>query len=72
MVNRLTVTFSDDIGSALAKMSTADCRPPRDQIRYLVINEAIRRGIVVSDVFSSKNANGAGVRQDMTSTAIAA
>ena len=51
---------------ALLEMSKQDLRAPHDQIRYLIVEEAIRRGLLNSaQVFADVTKNDAGyVLQD--------
>jgi hypothetical protein len=63
MVSRLTLTFEPDLRDALQEMSEADYRPPKEQIRYLVIAEARRRGLL-----PSKNSKIASVKVATTTT----
>ncbi len=45
MRNRLIVYLSPGERQLLQRMAIEDIRPPDDQIRYLIVNEAIKRGI---------------------------
>lgn len=46
MVSRLTLTIPPDLREAIQEMSETDFRPPKEQILYLVVAEAKRRGIL--------------------------
>lgn len=63
MVSRLTLTLEPDLRDALQEMSDADFRPPKEQIRYLVVAEAMRRGIL-----PSRNSKSASVEVGRTQT----
>jgi hypothetical protein len=49
MVSRVTVCLEDSERDVLQQMSEMDRRPPRDQIRHLVWEEASRRGLIKSE-----------------------
>ena len=53
---------------ALLEMAKQDVRAPNEQVRYLIVAEAIRRGLLhqVQD-FNHETKNSAGVRQDTPS-----
>lgn len=63
MVSRLTLTFEPELRDALQEMSEADYRPPKEQIRFLVIAEARRRGLI-----PVKNSKTASVKVETTTT----
>lgn len=63
MVSRLTLTLEPDLRDALQEMSETDFRPPKEQIRYLVVAEAMRRGIL-----PSRNSKIASVKVATTTT----
>lgn len=46
MHNRLYLFLDAPVATALRKMSEADLRPPKDQIRFLILAEAQRRGLI--------------------------
>jgi hypothetical protein len=46
MLSRLTITLAEDERTALQQMAEADCRYPRDQIRYLVRQAAQQHGLL--------------------------
>jgi hypothetical protein len=50
MLNRLTVSFTAEESEALERMSMEDFRPPKDQIRWLLREEAQRRGLLSKEV----------------------
>jgi len=43
---RVTVDFQESERETLAKLCNVDFRLPDDQLRYLVVNEAKRRGLL--------------------------
>ncbi len=45
MMARVTVCLEEYEQAVLEQMSDLDCRPPRDQIRFLLREEASRRGL---------------------------
>jgi hypothetical protein len=57
MKNRLIVYLLPEEKEALNRMSENDVRPPDAQLRFLLVNEALRRG------FLSTNANDDTTRQ---------
>ncbi len=46
MFVRLMVTLTGEEPSALTRMAADDCRDPREQLRYLLREEARRRGLL--------------------------
>ena len=46
MAYRLMVTLEEDEAEALARLAFAEMRDPREQIRYWVRQELIRRGVL--------------------------
>lgn len=46
LMTQIKISFSDDDYEALVQMARADYRPLREQIRYLVRQEAVRRGLI--------------------------
>lgn len=63
---RLTVNLEPEEQAALDALCEQDKRPPKWTIRWLIMQEAQRRGLAVF-----QNDNGAGIRQD-TSRAVVA
>lgn len=65
---RVTVDFFDHERDVLQNLCEQDIRPPQEQIRWLVLNEAIRRGVqpptatnnkpVAKSVYEAEMANG--------------
>ncbi len=55
--SRISVPFDEQEVVALIAMATNDCRDPRDQIRFLVRQEARQRGLL-SDQLSPGNKVG--------------
>jgi hypothetical protein len=49
MLSRLTISFTPDETKALRRLSEMDFRPPKDQVRWLVRQEAKRRGLWLPD-----------------------
>ena len=49
MLGRLTISLSTDEHEALLRMAQAECRHPRDQLRFLLREEACKRGLLASD-----------------------
>ncbi len=47
MTTRLTVTLSDDEADALVRISTAELRDPRDQLRLILRAELVQRGLLI-------------------------
>ena len=46
MIQRLTISFTPDERKALQAMAEKDFRPPKDQLRWLLREEAQRRGLL--------------------------
>ncbi len=63
MMARVTVCLEEYERAALEQMSDRDCRPPRDQIRFLLREEASRRGL-----FDNGLKNQAALRDTQMST----
>jgi hypothetical protein len=53
MKNRLILYLLPEEREALMRMAESDVRPPDAQIRFLLINEAVRRGFLTSDKSNS-------------------
>lgn len=53
-MGRITVPLDSNEATALRQMSELDCRPPHDQIRHLIREEANRRVLITSDTRSEK------------------
>ncbi len=49
MYARLTITLAEDERVALQRMAESDCRYPREQMRYLLRQEACKRGLLPKD-----------------------
>lgn len=47
MFARLTVTLAEDERVALQRMAEDECRYPREQLRFLLREEAQKRGLLV-------------------------
>ncbi|MCB9150205.1 MAG: hypothetical protein H6641_15725 [Caldilineaceae bacterium] len=67
MRNRVIVHLLPEERAALLEMSSADVRPPEAQIRYLLVSEAARRGLL-----SQKNNTGACEFADRSASVITA
>jgi hypothetical protein len=48
MITRLTVSFTPEERQALQAMAETDIRPPKEQVRWLLRQEAKRRGLLSS------------------------
>lgn len=59
MTKQITVDLSPQERAALLDMAIQDIRPPNEQLRYLVVSEARRRGLL--DPPSAKNEGSAVV-----------
>ena len=46
MLQRLTITFDRDERQALDAIATSEMRPIKDQIRWIIRQEAERRGLL--------------------------
>lgn len=46
MLRRLTISFTEEERNALQQMAEYDFRPPKDQMRWLLRQEAQRRGLL--------------------------
>jgi hypothetical protein len=46
---RISVTLERSELNALVDMAAADCRHPREQARYLIRQEAARRGLLAAE-----------------------
>lgn len=53
-MNRISVPLDKSEFAALLDMATTDCRHPREQMRYILREEAQRRGLLTAE-----NSNGA-------------
>ncbi len=49
MMQRLTISFSPEERDALQHLSEESCRPPKEQLRWLLRNEARRCGLLRPD-----------------------
>ncbi len=45
-MGRITVPLTTDERGALVKIAESECRDPREQLRYLLREEAQRRGLI--------------------------
>jgi hypothetical protein len=45
-ISQVKIAFDETDFSALLEMSRTDCRPVREQVRFLVREEAKRRGLL--------------------------
>ncbi len=50
MVNRIIVHLSPEERETLQHLAVHDVRTPADQVRYLVLEEAKRRGLLTKEV----------------------
>lgn len=69
MVSRVTVCLEENERSVLQQMSEMDRRPPRDQIRHLIWEEANRRDLISDTRSGQKNqavSEHKGTRNDPT------
>lgn len=48
-MGRITVPLDTSEATALRHMAETDCRPPHDQMRYLLRTEGQRRGLIPAD-----------------------
>lgn len=46
-VARISIVLDKSEMSVLTRMSESDCRPPREQLRFLLREEAVRRGLII-------------------------
>ena len=46
MIGRLTISFTTEEREALCAMAEEDCRPPKDQLRFLLRQEMKRRELL--------------------------
>jgi len=58
VLTRLTLSFTPDERAALQRIAEADFRPPKDELRWLLRQEAQRRGLRLD------NDDRKGERQD--------
>lgn len=58
MMNRIIVHLMPEESAALSAMVAQDTRTPRDQLRYLLVNEAKRRGLLHDPPDSRQHRNG--------------
>lgn len=58
---RVSVTFPESERNILSAMCAADIRAPDDQIRYLLRQEAQRRGLVTNSEETGTNLGGSPV-----------
>jgi hypothetical protein len=66
MMNRIIVHLMPEESAALSAMIAQDTRTPRDQLRYLLVNEAKRRGLLPDP--PTKNEGNAEVIQTAGAT----
>lgn len=64
-MTRISIPMTVDEREALRTLALRELRDPREHVRYLLQKELAQQGILPT------NANGAGVRQDQTSTVCA-
>ena len=55
MTNRVTVVLSLDEQEALHEMCKQEVRPAKNFLRWLVVNEALRRGVLPTNANSDVN-----------------
>lgn len=55
MLKRLTITFEEGERTALQEMAREALRDPKTQVRFLVREEAQRRGLIPADALETKN-----------------
>lgn len=67
MISRVIVSFEDDERTVLQQMSEMDRRPPRDQIRHLVWEEARRRNLIETKQKNQAVSEHKATRNDPTS-----
>jgi hypothetical protein len=48
MITRLTISFTPEERQVLQAMAETDTRPPKEQVRWLLRQEAERRGLLSS------------------------
>lgn len=48
MLRRLTISFTEEERNALQQMAEYDFRPPKDQMRWLLRQEAQKRGLLLA------------------------
>lgn len=60
MQNRVIIHLLPEERAALQRMADEDVRPPNETIRFLLINEAVKRGLL-----NAIKANTGAIRQDM-------
>jgi len=65
--NRIIVHLMPEESAALSAMVVQDTRTPRDQLRYLLVSEAKRRGLLTDPPDPPRNESRecANVSQDM-------
>ncbi len=51
---RLNIMLNSDELQVLAKMAVAECRPPKEQLRYILRQEATRRGLLPESSIKSE------------------
>ena len=66
--NRVIVHLSPTELEALRHLGAIEVRPPDDQLRYLLVNEAKRRGLTVTQ-YTERLARGAKQRRRRRRTA---
>lgn len=66
MVSRVTVCLEDSERDVLQQMSEMDRRPPRDQIRHLIWEEATRRELIETKQKNQAVSEHKGTRNDPT------
>ena len=57
---RLTISFEPEEYEALQRLASADFRSPREQLRWLLRQEAERRGLMTTDGSSQGRSGSLG------------
>lgn len=57
MLTRLTISLTPEEADALGRMVEADFRPPKEQLRWLLRQEAERRGLCLIESVTAEGRN---------------
>ncbi|MBI5879949.1 MAG: hypothetical protein HZB53_20060 [Chloroflexi bacterium] len=65
-MTRFLVTFSRAEAEALARVSYSEMRDPREQIRFVIRGDLMRRGLLPAEATTPGTQAAEGVRDDAT------
>ena len=62
MINRLTISLSPEESEGLQRIAERDVRPPKEQLRWILRQELIKRGLLEPAQDNDEDAQLAGSR----------